>query len=77
MPVQDRAWEKFRDEHQLLNDLLLRDYNLITPCQKLREELRTVKVEAWGDEATAEAEALIDQIDEAIRSRADFLQLAG
>lgn len=77
VPVQDRAWEKFRGEHQLLNDLLLRDYNLITPCQKLRDQLHTVKVEAWGDEATADAEAFIDQIDNAIRSRADFLQLAG
>ena len=77
VPVQDRAWEKFRDEHQMLNDLLLRDYNLITPCQKLREQLRTVKVEAWDDDAIAEAETLIDQIDDAIRSRADFLQLAG
>lgn len=77
VPVQDRVWEKFRGEHQLLNDLLLRDYNLITPCQKLREQLRTIKVEAWSDEAIAGAEAFIDQIDNAIRSRADFLQLAG
>jgi len=77
VPVQDRAWEKFRQEHQTLNDLLLRDYNLIMPCQNLREQLRVVKVDAWSDDTIANAAELIDQIDEAIRSRADFLQISG
>jgi hypothetical protein len=77
VPVQDRAWEKFRQEHQTLNDLLLRDYNLIMPCQNLREQLRVVKVDAWSDDTIANASELIDQIDEAIRSRADFLQISG
>jgi len=77
VPVQDRAWEKFRQEHKTLNDLLLRDYNLILPCQNLREQLRVVKVDAWSEDTVANASELIDQIDEAIRSRADFLQISG
>jgi len=77
VPVQDRAWEKFRQEHQTLNDLLLRDYNLIMPCQNLREQLRVVRVDAWSADTIANASELIDQIDEAIRSRADFLQISG
>jgi len=55
----------------------LRDYNLIMPCQNLREQLRVVKVDAWSDDTIANASELIDQIDEAIRSRADFLQISG
>jgi hypothetical protein len=77
VPVQDRAWEKFRQEKQTLNDLLMRDYNMIVPCQNLREQLRVVKVDQWSDDTITNAEELIDQIDEAIRSRADFLQLSG
>ncbi len=75
VPVQDRAWEKFRDERELLNQLLLQDYNLITPCQNLRELLRTVKVEDWNAETVESIDAAMGQIDEAIRSRAKLLQL--
>lgn len=76
VPVQDRAWEKFRGEHQLLNDLLMQDYNLIVPCQNLREQMRTIKVEDWTAETAEAIEAAVSQIDEAIRGREQFLQLS-
>ncbi len=75
VPVQDRAWEKFRGERKLLDQLLVQDYNLIMPCQNLREHLRTVKVEDWSAEVVASIDEGIGQIDEAIRSRATLLQL--
>lgn len=75
VPVQDRAWQKFREEHQLLNELLVQDYNLITPCQSLREMLRTINVESWNTESIEQVEATMSQIDEAIRSRQQLLQV--
>ena len=75
VPVQDRAWEKFRGEHRLLNQLLMQDFNLISPCQGIREQLRTIKVEDWYPATVEAIEASVAQIDEAIRSRARLLQL--
>ena len=77
VPVQDRAWEKFRQEHRLLNELLMQDYNLITPCQSLGEMLRTIKVESWDSATVEQVESAMSQIDDAIRARQQFLQITG
>lgn len=77
VPVQDRAWEKFRKEHQLLNELLMQDYNLIAPSQSLRELVRTISVESWDAATVDRVKSAISQIDNAIRARQEFLQLTG
>ena len=77
VPVQDRAWEKFRKESQLLNDLLTQDYNLISPCQALREQLRTISVESWDADTVTCVQTAIGQIDDAIRARQNLLQFTG
>jgi hypothetical protein len=77
VPVQDRAWEKFRKEDRLLNELLMQDYNLIAPCQNLREMLRTVHVESWNAESVQQVETVMSQIDDAIRARQQLLQFTG
>ncbi len=74
VPVQDRAWEKFRGEHELLSQLLMQDYNLIKPCQELRELVRTIRVDDWTEETVQKVESDIGQIDDAIRARQQFLQ---
>jgi len=77
VPVQDRAWEKFRKESQLLNDLLMKDYNLISPCKALEAQLRTISVESWNAETVGQVQTAIGQIDDAIRARQNLLQFTG
>ena len=77
VPVQDRAWEKFRKEGQLLNELLTQDYNLISPCQALREQMRTISVETWDADTVTHVQTAINQIDDAIRARQNLLQFTG
>lgn len=77
VPSQDRAWEKFRKEQRLLNELLTQDYNLISPCQDLQEQLRVIRADAWDSETVDKIQEAIGVIDGAIRARQDLLQFSG
>ena len=77
VPTQDRVWEHFRNEKALLAQLVQQDYNLVAPCHEMRDSVQRLTPSEW-DEATAETlEGTADRIDQAIRSRTDFLRIPG
>jgi hypothetical protein len=77
VPTQDRIWEHLRTEKALLNQLLLHDYNLIGPCHDLLAQVQALSPSDWTDEVEATLDRLADQIERAIRSRAEFLRTPG
>lgn len=77
VPTQDRVWEHFRREQTLLNQLLLYDYNLIAPSQDLRDRIQELTPESWSDTLSVDLHQAADQIDRALRTRAEFLSVPG
>lgn len=77
VPTQDRVWERFRSERALLAQLLQHDYNLIAPCQELREAVQGLTPADWNDATTANLESLANRIEQGIRSRTEFLRIPG
>lgn len=76
VPTQDRVWERFRNEGMLLNQLLLADYNLITPSVELRDRIQALSPSEW-EEAAPNLEGAVDQLTKAVRDRVALLQLPG
>ena len=77
VPTQDRVWEHFRNEKQLLNQLLQVDYNLISPCQELREAVQALTPADWNDATSANLQGMADHIEKSIRERTEFLRAPG
>jgi hypothetical protein len=77
VPTQDRVWERFRREQTLLNELLLQDYQLIAPCHELREQTRALTPAGWTAASVEPLERLLGQIEQASRTRAEFLHPLG
>lgn len=77
VPTQDRVWEHFRSEKGLLVQLLQQDYNLISPCQELRDAVQGLTPGDWNDDAAAKLDALADRIEHAIHARTEFLRVPG
>jgi hypothetical protein len=77
VPTQDRVWERVRGEQLLLSQLLVHDYNLVAPSHELRERVRTLMPGDWSDEVAADLEKLSNQIERAIRARAELLRMPG
>jgi hypothetical protein len=77
VPTQDRVWERFRQEQTLLSELLLQDYQLITPCHDLRDHAQALTPAAWTAASAEPLDQLMDQIERASRTRAEFLHPLG
>lgn len=77
VPTQDRVWERFRQETTLLNELLLHDYHLITPCQALAQQALMLTPDSWGPETEGSLQQAASQAESAIRARAMFLSAPG
>jgi hypothetical protein len=73
VPTQDRVWERFRREATLLEELLLYDYNLIAPCQEVRDQVLALTADMWRPEAASGLQQSANQIERAMRGRAVFL----
>lgn len=76
VPTQDAVWERFRRERTLLDELLTHDYNLIAPCQDLRERVKGVKVEEWGDSTAGELASALEGVEQSVRARSIFLEVS-
>jgi hypothetical protein len=77
VPTQDRVWERIRNEKALLNQLLLHDYSLISPCHELREQAQALTPADWNDDVAAALDGLADKIERSVRTRAEFLRTPG
>lgn len=75
-PTQDKIWKRFRQELDLLNQLLSVDSLLITHCENVRQTVASLTPEAWreGDERVA-IENLLNELDSVIRERQQILQI--
>jgi hypothetical protein len=76
-PAGDAVWDRYRRAPTLLNELLVRDYDLIAPCLEVRERTAALTPEGWQAAVVSDLEAHLAQIERAIRDRADFLQVPG
>lgn len=74
VPTQDRVWEKLRNERNLLNQLIVQDYNLLAPASTLLERCVAMKPADWNDDVETALGDLIEQIEGAARQRAALLQ---
>lgn len=77
VPTQDRVWEHFRNERTLLAQLLQQDYNLVAPCHELRDAVQRLTPGDWTDATAASLQTTADRIEQAIRTRTDFLRIPG
>lgn len=75
VPPSDRVWERFRREGQLLNDLLLADYNLIVPCREVRDQAQSLTVDTWSAASAQTLRQLADRVEAAMRARSAFLHI--
>ena len=73
LPTQDRVWERFRQEATLLSELLLHDYDLIAPCQEIRDQVQALTADAWSPEVAARLHQSASQLERAMRASALFL----
>jgi hypothetical protein len=73
VPTQDHAWERFRREQTLLDELLTHDYNLIAPSQELRDRVRALTPDTWDAAAAGELRRMADGIEQALHARAELL----
>ncbi len=77
VPTQDRVWEHFRGERALLSQLLQQDYNLVAPCHELRDAVQRLTPADWNDATASSLQTTADRVEQAIRSRTDFLRVPG
>jgi len=76
VPAQDRIWKRFRQELDLLSQLLSADYLLISQCHELQGIVATLTPQSWHDEERrAEIEGRLREIDGAIASRQQILTI--
>jgi hypothetical protein len=74
VPAGDRVWNRFSKEHALLGALVVADCALLAYAQTLRTAALGLGVESVERMIPfAELNAILDQIDEQLRCRADAL----
>jgi hypothetical protein len=78
VPTQDRIWWRFREEQNLLNQLLGFDYELVRQTDQVSQWLRGLTPENWHTGPGRSGFDLpLQQLDNLIRDRQRFLQIPG
>jgi hypothetical protein len=73
-PTQDKIWKRFRQELDLLNQLLSTDYLLITLCDRVREAIAELTPQDWHEQARiSEIDAALRELETVIRERQQIL----
>ena len=76
VPTQDKVWWRFRDEAVLLEQLVGFDYQLISQCRDIADQVRAVTADDWNaGTVTAGVNAKLTQLQTSIRERQQFLAI--
>jgi len=74
VPTQDKVWWRFRDEAVLLEQLVGFDYQLVSQCRDIGDQLRAVTADDWNaGTVTTAINPKVAQLQTAIRERQQFL----
>ena len=76
VPTQDRTWWRFRDEQNLLNQLLTFDYELIRQSEQIFQWINGLTPESWQNgPGRSGFDMPLQQLDTLIRDRQRFLMI--
>jgi hypothetical protein len=74
VPTADRTWAKFRSEKDLLNQLLMCDYELIRTIQSVSDTVDGHSAPTWTLGDGHQVETLLGQFEQQLRHRQMLLQ---
>jgi len=76
VPTQDKVWWRFRDEAVLLEQLVSFDYQLVSQCRDVADQVRAITADDWNAGTVAAAVgAKLSQLQTSIRERQQFLSI--
>jgi len=76
VPTQDKIWWRFRDEAALLEQLVGFDYQLVSQCRDIADQLRAVTADDWNvGTAMVAINPKLSQLQTSIRERQQFLAI--
>ncbi len=76
VPTQDKTWWRFREEQNLLNQLLTFDYELLRQTEQVFQWIRGLTPESWqSGPGRSGFDMPLQQLDNLIRDRQRFLMI--
>ncbi len=76
VPTQDKIWWRFRQESQLLSDLLTFDPGLLLHTSEIARLARAITADSWqNSDAAAPIEAALQELESTVRDRQQLLSL--
>lgn len=76
VPTQDKVWWRFRDERVLLEQLVGFDFQMVSQCRDIADEVRAVSADDWNARnVSAEIGLKLSQLQSSIRERQQFLAI--
>jgi hypothetical protein len=75
-PAQDKIWQRFRGEAQLLESLLAADVAMLQSAAEIEKQAQTLTAEVWKSAGGGGGlNSALEKWDAAIRARQDLLQV--
>lgn len=76
VPTQDKIWWRFRQETQLLSDLLTFDHGLLLHTSEIARLARAITADAWqNSDPAAPIDAALQELESTVRARQQLLSL--